>query len=836
METSGIPTPTKGVIPGRGYESHSELASASSAATGPYGSAHAPAELDDPRLVDAMQQYLTAAETGRRPERAEFLSRFPEIAAELAACLESLEFVQQVGPRLDGPSPGSGRDLRAANLADLGVPLGDFRILRELGRGGMGIVYEAEQLSLARRIALKVLPFALTLDTRQLQRFKNEARAAAQLHHTNIVPIYSVGCERGVHFYAMQFVEGQSLAMVVRELRQLSNKAGLEANPLSGSTHSPSGPRKESQATGPYPLEPVDGPSSAARATHAGGATDRSTRTLAFFRSTARLGLQAAEALEHAHSLGVVHRDIKPGNLLVDVNSHLWVTDFGLAQFQSDAALTVTGDVVGTLRYMSPEQALAKRKLVDHRTDIYSLGATLYELLTLEPPFRGRDREELLRQIAFEEPKPLRRLNASVPLDLETIVLKALAKAPDERYATAQELADDLRRFLDDQPILARRPTALEKFAKWSRRHRPVVTSVVVLLVLAAVGLVTSTVLIAQEQARTKAAYQAEARQRLQAEESFRQARQAVDAFTEITEAELAERPELQEVRRRFLEAALKYYQEFITSRGDDPAVRAELVESVSRVGSILSELDRRPEAVAAMIRGLNILDRLPAHPTPEDQRALASIYFNLDWLHGGARLSLLSLKAVQEDLKFEAHQVERIKEMADRRLAGFRGPVEINRIEWGKRVAELTAQEQSLAELLRPEQTVRLQQLLLQQQGVRAFADPQVAQALELTAEQKATIRTILSEAGLSRPESRGAPPHYHGPPPRKGEDYWKSVREKVLKVLTAEQRTRWDAKFGLPFKGELRVYGPGGPGGPGGQGGFSGPPRKPEPKRDRY
>jgi tetratricopeptide (TPR) repeat protein len=202
----------------------------------------------------------------------------------------------------------------------------------------------------------------------------------------------------------------------------------------------------------------------------------------------ARLAVQAAEALEHAHQLGVVHRDVKPANLLVDVRGNLWITDFGLAHFQNDTRLTMTGDVVGTLRYMSPEQALARREGVDHRTDVYSLGATLYEMLTLKHAFDGRTRQELLRQIALDEPRPLRRVNQAVPAELETIVHKAMAKAPAERYATAQEMADDLRRFLEDRPIYARRPTLWQRTRKWGRRHRAiVVTASVGLLVAMAV-------------------------------------------------------------------------------------------------------------------------------------------------------------------------------------------------------------------------------------------------------------------------------------------------------------------------------------------------------------
>jgi serine/threonine protein kinase len=220
--------------------------------------------------------------------------------------------------------------------------------------------------------------------------------------------------------------------------------------------------------------------------------------------------VQAAEALEHANQLGIVHRDIKPANVLVDAGSRLWITDFGLAHCQSQAGMTMTGDLVATLRYMSPEQVLAKRVPVDARVDVYSLGVTLYELLTLEPAYNGRTREEVLRQIAFEEPSSPSRLNKAVPTELETIVLKAMAKSPEERYATAQELADDLERYIKDEPIRARRPTVVQRVKKWTRRHLPVVwtagLSLVAMLVLAVLGLAASNILITREKAQTDAA------------------------------------------------------------------------------------------------------------------------------------------------------------------------------------------------------------------------------------------------------------------------------------------------------------------------------------------
>jgi serine/threonine protein kinase len=384
-----------------------------------------PAEKDDPRIVQALREYVTALEAGQRLNRQAFLARYADLADSLTGCLDALELVHEAAPQLQQSACAASN--ASAEFQPL-APLGDFQIVREIGRGGMGIVYEAVQVSLGRRVALKVLPFAAALDARQLQRFKNEAQAAAHLHHTNIVPVYAVGCERGVHFYAMQYIDGQTLAKVIADLR-LQNADFPKSTASRASQPSP-------PATMDYQPPPPDSqsaignlksaiPSSTAVAALS---TERSTKNASFFRAAAHLGVQAAEALEHAHQLGVIHRDVKPANLLVDAGGHLWVADFGLAKLGSEAGLTMTGDLVGTLRYMSPEQALAKRVTADGRTDVYSLGVTLYELLTLEPAYNGRNREEVLRQIAFEEPRLPRRLNKAVPGELETIVLKALAK------------------------------------------------------------------------------------------------------------------------------------------------------------------------------------------------------------------------------------------------------------------------------------------------------------------------------------------------------------------------------------------------------------------------
>ncbi len=445
------------------------------------------------RLNAALAACLEAVENGQVVDRQQLLARYPEFASELAEFFAGRDKVDGMAAPLRQALQDQPPACPAAAVAAPPNPLGDFRILREVGRGGMGIVYEAEQMSLRRRVALKVLPFAGALDPRHLQRFKNESQAAAQLHHTNIVPVHYVGCERGVHFYAMQFIEGQSLASVIAELRRQSEPR-------------PSGSGKDNAApTAPYTPLP-DGRGSDNTPPMAVLSTQRSTKDATYFRTVAELGIQAAEGLDHAHQQGIVHRDIKPANLMVSGEPgtsapglRLWITDFGLAQVQSDTRLTLTGDLVGTLRYMSPEQALAKRVIVDNRTDIYSLGVTLYELLTLEPAYRGNDRQELLRQIAFEEPKTPRRINKSIPPELEIIVLKAMEKNPAERYATAQELADDLRRFVDDKPIRAKRPSAVQRVRKWSRRHQGFVWAAVGMLILATAGFAVATAVVVHE-------------------------------------------------------------------------------------------------------------------------------------------------------------------------------------------------------------------------------------------------------------------------------------------------------------------------------------------------
>jgi tetratricopeptide (TPR) repeat protein/tRNA A-37 threonylcarbamoyl transferase component Bud32 len=411
-------------------------------------------------------EFLARQERGELPDPEEYAARHPAAADLIRRTLAALRAAAgSLGGRA-APAVHPSVDAPAGNRL-----LGDFLLGRELGRGGMGVVYEAEQVSLRRRVAVKVLPFAAVMDPRQLQRFRNEALAAAGLDHPHVVRVHAVGCDRGVHFIAMQFVDGRPLSDLIRERRGEGGTAVAAPVGHLDSTRSlgtqSSGPDRESVVSEQPP-----------------GASARAPTDAAYARQVAEWGAQAAEALEHAHSLGVVHRDVKPGNLLVDARGNLYVADFGLAKLGgADVGVTGTGDVLGTPRYMSPEQAAAEHGLVDPRSDVYSLGASLYEMLTLAPAFDGNTAREVLRRIVEEDPTPPRQLDRKVPRDLETVVLKCLEKDANRRYLSAKALAEDLRRFLAGATVRATRRTRWERMGRWvSRRPRTVAAAVVVLM------------------------------------------------------------------------------------------------------------------------------------------------------------------------------------------------------------------------------------------------------------------------------------------------------------------------------------------------------------------
>jgi serine/threonine protein kinase len=723
------------------------------------------------RLNEVLLAYVEGAQAGRAPDRRRLIEKHPEFRHELEEFFSSHDEVARLMEPLREVASASGPAAAAPSASGADLPeigrLGDFRLLREVGRGGMGVVYEAEQISLRRRVALKVLPFAAAIDQRQLQRFQNEALAAAHLRHENIVPVHAVGNERGVHYYAMQFIEGRSLAALIDELRQ----------PLERETQEETAPDLRNQDL-TKAVPPVSASAKAQRgAEHdlvVSISRERSTRGRRYYSWLAGLGRQAALALEHAHQAGIVHRDIKPANLLLDTRQQLWVADFGLAQFSSNISLTVTGEILGTLRYASPEQALAKRGLIDHRSDIYSLGASLYELLTLRPIFEGRDRQELLRQIAHDEPINPRSVDRTIPEELETIILKAIAKEPSERYASAQALADDLESFREDRPISARRPSALERSARWGRRHKSVVASALVGLLLAVAGLGLAVVLVTQ-------AYDRERQRSSEAEERFRLARRLADEMIQIAEQETANDPEQQLLRRRMLEVAVAYYQEFIELRRENPGAQADLENTQGQVKTLLADL-----AV----------------------------------MHDAHRHTLLRNPAVQAELKVTDQQRERlnviIQEIENHKP--FDRNDELPRASAEQRsqqmLREMKAHESAIAETLTAGQLARLRQIALQERGVQAFQEPEIITALELTREQRQELRELCRRAPWPKrgfpgvdpgrrkgkgvkdgpPGGRdGNHPPGRGPRPDSGADL-----RQALALLTSEQRKRYQELVG--------------------------------------
>ena len=323
--------------------------------------------------------------------------------------------------------------------------IGEFQILRTIGRGGMGTVYEAYQESMHRRVALKVLNAALPLASNEVARFEREAWIGGRLSHPNIVRVYGQGAVGTTRYIAMELVEGESLAAAIEEAKR------------ERAAHSPS---------------------------------DSILRT-GYIRKMVSMFAEVADALQHVHEHGIVHRDIKPLNLLLTKDkARLLLTDFGLARDPEVLGVTRQGDFMGTVRYMSPEQLLAQRVNVDRRTDIWSLGVSLYEAVTLELPYSGDSEAAYMAAVSMRDPTPAGTRDRSVPRDLETLLMKCLQRDPERRYATAAELKDDLTRFLEDRPVLARRPGPILKVARLTWRHRLTAGAVAMaaILVLAVVG------------------------------------------------------------------------------------------------------------------------------------------------------------------------------------------------------------------------------------------------------------------------------------------------------------------------------------------------------------
>jgi eukaryotic-like serine/threonine-protein kinase len=462
------------------------------------GQADQSTEGDDGRdeVETLADEFMTRRRRGETPSLEEFAARCPERADEIRELFPAIAAMERFkpGPPSSRPRPVGGTTRER---------LGDYRLIREIGRGGMGVVYEAEQESLGRRVAVKVLPGMAWADDLPMQRFLREAKTAGSLQHGNIVPVFDVGREDDLHYYVMALIQGVGLDRVILELRErkIAESDGSDrapedvislarslidehGGPASAGSGGSANRTVSSGPPGSGPESPSGGPQVAAGAPEDRPAWGRDAG-LRFWRSVAEVGIQVASALGHAHEQGVLHRDIKPANLLVDSKGVVWVTDFGLAKAMGQDDLSRTGDLIGTLRYMAPERFHGKS---DGRSDVYSLGLTLYELVTLRPAHEAPERAELLKKIAEAEPARLREINPEIPRDLETIILKAIAADPAHRYRSAAELAEDLARFVEGRSILARRASGPERLTRWIARNPAMAALAGISIVLAVVA------------------------------------------------------------------------------------------------------------------------------------------------------------------------------------------------------------------------------------------------------------------------------------------------------------------------------------------------------------
>ena len=527
------------------------------------------------------EEFLERRRQGTDESIEDCAARHPELAARIRDLFPALVLLEDLKPR--GAAGGGGMPAPG----ELVGQLGDFRVIREIGRGGMGVVYEAVQESLGRRVALKVLPPAALASDNRLRRFHREAQAAARLHHTNIVPVFGVGQQDGLHYYVMQFIPGE----------------GLDKVPATG--------------------DPCD------------------------WRAVARIGVQAAEALDYAHRQGVLHRDVKPANLLLDDRGTVWIADFGLAKLADVEDLTHPNDTLGTLRYMAPEQFAGQ---ADARSDVYGLGLTLYELLVLRPAFDESDRRHLTRQITQAEPPRPRKLRPDIPRDLETIVVKAIASQPEHRYQTAGELAADLQCFIEDRPIRARPITPVGRLWRWCRRNRAMAATSGAALALLLAGALTAAIgylhtsralervsfersqadlarqQAEEERARTKA-------QRERAETNLRLATRAFeDIFGMVASDPIARDsdeddddwpgpaaapasgyPAVSDKDAALLESMLKFYDQFAQQNRTDVKLQKETARAYRRVGDIQRHLGQHEKSETAYRHALAMYQALAA-------------------------------------------------------------------------------------------------------------------------------------------------------------------------------------------------------------------------------
>jgi eukaryotic-like serine/threonine-protein kinase len=487
------------------------------------------------RLTNILDDYLRGLEEGDPINVSIILRQNTDIAATLRNYLTKLNSLRGIAPSLKNHGELEPLVSGEFGAAVHSLQLGEYTIIGEVGRGGMGIVYEAQHNALNRRVALKLLPIASMLDPRQIARFKNESNAAAQLQHPHIVPVFNVGVEKGIHYYAMQFIDGRTIESVIAsqdEAKQTSN-----------------------------------------------------------YRNAISQAARVADAIHCAHECGIIHRDIKPSNLILDKSGKVWVTDFGLARCQNHHSLTVSGDVIGTMRYMSPEQAAGQMARVDHRTDIYSLGATLYEMLTGVSAIAGEDSPSVLSEIANAPTPKSRRLRPELPPAIDVVLHKAMAKNKDDRYSTALEFASDLQAILEQRPTMAKPPSKTWRVKQWTSRHRKLVLATSLILLFGIFGMLTALVIIANKNQELRFSKQA-------ADRNFRKAQEAVGTLGLAVSADLASIPGTEHIRQSVLKNTLKHYKDFVQESRGNRKLLSELALTQSRIGTLILDLESPQAAI----------------------------------------------------------------------------------------------------------------------------------------------------------------------------------------------------------------------------------------------
>ncbi len=540
---------------------------------------------DTPSIESLAERFVEQLHGGDAPTIDGYVQAYPALADEIRDLFPTILRVETLRR-----CKTSGRPIPGYHAERMPEKLSDYRIVREIGRGGMGIVYEAEQLSLKRRVAIKVLPRGCFMDPVRRDRFQREAEIAGGLHHTNIVPIHGIGNDEGYDFFVMQYIDGVSLDQLVAAANTAEDR--------------------------------ID------------------------WRRVARIGIQAARAIHYAHEQGVLHRDIKPANLLLASDElgeqeRVWVTDFGLALvLECDSQQAQAVGTPGTLRYMPLEQLEGQPTA---RSDIYSLGLTLYELLAGCPAYDDSSSSRLLQRIGQGDVTPLRAIDPEVPRDLEAILRKATDKDELQRYRTARDLADDLERLLANRPVRARRMTPVGRAVRWTQRN-PLAAVLSCIAATLLIGVITATTigyLSAKAGERREAALRQseqeqrmrEADQRRRAEAALRLAMESLDEL--FAQIESNRRPGQRlspEEARGMLDALgrmLAFYEQLAEQGQGGLESQIRVAEALRRMGDLHRSLNEYDNAESTLLDAIALLDRLiedsPDQTEPRIQHARAN-------------------------------------------------------------------------------------------------------------------------------------------------------------------------------------------------------------------